>query len=256
MTKTFLQLIRRDLVIFRRVLRSRYIDTLTMFTTNIIVFGYIMPLLGVRGNYGIFIMISAVAAFGLFDVVNQATQLIADICGDRRISYNLTLPVSSNLAFASIGVAWGISSGIIAICILPVGLICVWNQFSYESFSFIKFIPMLIASNLFYGAFALTVTSLVRGMDVIAIVWCRIITPLWMFSGYFYAWKSVYNASHPLGILNLFNPFIYVMEGMRAAFLGPVEYIPFWISFLAVIASTLILGSFGIYRLKRRLDCI
>ena len=250
----FFQLVRRDLLVFRYEFKDKFIDTVFMLLTNVLIFGYVMTHLGLMGNYGEFILIGAIASFGFFEVIGRVGTLITDICGDRTISYTLTLPLPSWAVFSYIAVSWAICSSALAIPLFPIGKLILLSKFQLTHFSLLRFIPIFLITNLFFGFFALWITTLIKDIRQINTIWFRIVNPCFMFGGYFYPWKALYDVSPVFGTLNLINPFLYIMEGMRAAVLGQQGYLPFIVSFLALCIFTASFGLSGIKRLKKRLD--
>ena len=55
---------------------------------------------------------------------------------------------------------------------------------------------------------------------------------MFMFSGYFYSFDNLHKLSPIASYLNLINPVIYAVEGVRTAVLGQNGNIPFYIAFL------------------------
>lgn len=253
---TFFQLIRRDLLVFRYEFFNKLIDTITLLFTNLVIFGYVMTSLGLAQGYSSFLLVGAIAGFGFFEIIGRASMMIADITGDRSISYTLTLPLPTWVIFCYIAVAWGICSGILTICLFPIGKLILFNQFHFTYFSFLRFIPIFIVSNLFFGFFALWVASIIKEVSQINSIWFRIVNPFFMFGAYFYSWRDLYAVSPFFGKLNLINPFLYIMEGMRSAVLGPENYLPIWLSFIMLAFYTSLFGWHGIKRLRKRLDTV
>ena len=102
----FLQLVRREVVIFLKEYVSKFIDTGFVLITTIVVFGYFMVKSGLSGNYGAFILVGAAASFGLFEVIGRVSVLIADMTSDRVISNFLNLPISSGFVSATFSFAF------------------------------------------------------------------------------------------------------------------------------------------------------
>src|SRR5258708_5025254 len=98
----FLQLMQKDLLQFKRIYKEKLLDTGLLFFTNVIVFAYFLPQAGLGHNYGPFIMLGAIASFGLFDVVGHVSELIFDIEGPCAISYTLSMPIPSWIVFLQI----------------------------------------------------------------------------------------------------------------------------------------------------------
>jgi len=254
--RVFFELTKRDLRIFRHGFVSRYIDTVILFTTTLLIFGYLMTQMGLGIDYGPFVLVGGLASFGFFEIVGRCASLIGDLTGDRLISYNLTLPLSSRLILAQIAVSWALTSAIVAVAIFPYAKLLFWTRFDLSNISIWRTLLMLILANLFFGFFGLWIASIINKMERINMIWFRFVNPLFMFGGYFYSWETLYNAKHWLGYLNLINPFIYVMEGMRSAMLGSAGFLPFVMSFGILLLFTLFFGFDGIRRLRKRLDCV
>jgi ABC-2 type transport system permease protein len=249
-----IQLLRHDLLKYKREFWSKLFDTSFLLVTSVIVWGYFMPEL--RNGYGPFILISSIASFGFFDTVGKVNELITDIDGDRKISYTLTLPLPSWLVFVYIGVYWAINSALIAILLFPLGKLMLYNQFDLLKVSYVKLIPMYITINLFYGFFSLWLTSMLKKMTDLGVLWVRVINPIIMFGAFFYSWHSIYQLSPSIAIFDLINPLVYVMEGMRAAALGQEGFISYWICLPALWVYIIACAWHGTSRLQKRLDCV
>ncbi len=250
------QLLRRDLISYKRGFLGKLFDTAFLLFTNLVVFGYFMSQYGLGGSYGPFILIGAIATFGFFDVVGKVYELISDIEGERKISYTLTLPISSRMVFIYIAIYWAINSALITLPLFFVGKLILFEQFDLAKISLVRLIPMFITINLFYGFFSLWLSSILKNLGEVAALWIRVVNPLWMFGAYFYAWSAIYALSPMVAWIDLINPLVYVVEGMRAASLGQEGFIPFWICFCALWIFILIFSSSGIRRLQKRLDCV
>lgn len=250
------QLIKKDLVGFKRGYLQKALDTFLLLITNLIVFGYFMPHLGLRSDYGVFLLIGAVTTFGFFDIVGKISVLVEDMEGDKTISYLLTLPIPSYLVFVYIGLYWGINSALMSLIIFPMGKLILMSQVDFSTFSYFRLAVIYILSNLFFGFFSLWVASMFKSMSDLGHLWLRVINPMFMFGGYFFSWKAVYGFSPQVAYLLLINPMIYAVEGMRSATLNAGEYIPFWGSAFALLIFTIFFAWHGTVRMLKRLDCV
>lgn len=257
MSKTiFWQLLKRDLTIFLRSYWGKFIDTAIVFAVNVLVFGYFMKGEGLSDSYGPFLLIAAIGSFGLIEVVGKVGLFLNDIEGDRSISQILIMPIRSNLVFIYLVVFWAISSALLAILLFPLGKLLLWDRFDLSAISYVRLIPMFLTSSLFFGSFALWLSSVIPGMSSLNTLWLRYIVPIWMFGTYFFSWKTAYLLNPTIAYVLLINPIVYVLEGMRAAAFGQTGYIPFWICFFALWGFIVLLTTHGIGRLKRKLDCV
>ena len=252
----FLQFLKRDLLILKQEYISKFLDTAFIFFTNVIIFSYFMSKQGLTKEYGPFLMIGAIASFGLFEVVTKVSILNEDIAGDKTISFLLTLPLSSNALFCYMGIYWALQSAFFTIPLFFVGKLLLLTRFDIADISYWRLIIIYLTSNLFYGFFALWLTGIIKGSINLTSIFLRFINPLFMFGAYFYSWKDAFALDHLIGYLSFINPIVYIMEGMRSATLGSAGYLPFWITPLALWAFIFLLGWHGITRLKKRTDCI
>lgn len=252
----FFQFFKRDLLIMKEEYLSKFFDTCFVFFTNVIVFSYFMKNQGLSEEYGPFLMVGAIASFGLFEVVTKVSKLIEDIEGAKTISFLLTLPLSANALFIYTGVYYALYSALFTLPLFLFGKILLFNRFDLLDISYWRLVLIFLTSNLFYGFFALWLTGIIRGSGEITSIFLRFINPLFMFGAYFFTWQNAYALDHLIGYAILINPMVYVMEGIRSAALGNAGYIPFWITPLALWGFILLLGYLGIQKIKKRIDCV
>lgn len=252
----FFQLLKRSLLILKRDYWSKLFDTAFLFFTNVIVFSYFMGAQGLSEEYGPFLMVGAIASFGLFDVVAKVSELIGDIEGEKTISHLITLPLSSRTLFCFIAIFWAINAAVISFPLFFLGKILLFTRFNLSDISFIRLIPIFLTANLFYGFFALWLSAIVRGMGDLTSIFMRYINPIFMFGGYFYSWKNAFQLDHLIGYVSLLNPMVYIMEGMRSSVLGPSAYLPYWTTLIVLWGFIYLLGWHATKRLKIRIDCI
>ncbi len=253
---TIYALLARDFRVFKESFVGKFIDTCIMLSTTVIIFSYFLPSYGLTPGYGAFVLVGVIGSFGFFDVVGKVAEFVADLIGDRTISYTISLPLPSWLVFFYVGLSWALYSAIIGALLFPLGKLLLFSQFDLTKIHLGKFVLIYAVSNLFFGFFALWLASLLQKMSSLSHVAIRIINPMFMFGGYLYSWQSVYAMSPLGGYLSLLNPLIYVMEGMRAAILGQEGYLSFWVSFIVLTGFTLVFAMHAIVRLKKRLDCV
>lgn len=250
-----LQLLRKDLIVFKRELLVKFIDTVILLFTNVMAFGYLLPQAS-GSAYTAFFVVGAIGSFGFIEIVGKVGILLADIDGDRKIFHTLAMPMGTKMTFCYIAISWAITSTIMSSLLFPVGKLMTLTRWSWELMSVWRVIIMLITANLFFGFFALWLSSVVKGMMSLNSLWLRYIAPMWMFGGYVYSWQQAYSMSHVVGYISLANPMLYVMEGVRAAALGNANYLPFWVCVTVLWGFIFACGSQAIKKMKVKLDCI
>lgn len=245
-----------DLKLFREIIWNKVIDLFIWVACTLLIMGYVMPLLGLVADYGVFQLAGLVASAGLFEVFPSVMNLVSDFEGDRLISYQLILPVPSLLIFIKIITNYALNAIILGLCVVPMGKLVLWNQFDLTQINIVQFALMLIMSGIFYGVFILWITSLCKNVSKVGNVWMRFIFPIWFLGGFQFSWSVLYTLIPMLAYINLLNPMTYIMEGTRAALLGQTGYISVWFCIAALSMFIMIFSWIAIIRLKKRLDYV
>jgi ABC-2 type transport system permease protein len=248
------QFTRKELYLSFKGFKSDLLDNLISFANWVVVFGYFMPS-AARNDLGSLILVGAIASFGFFGIIWRATILAQDIT-DKKVNAYLILPMPSSYVFIGTVISWSIYAATITLCLFPIGKLILWNQLDVSHLSILKCIVIFALSHVFYGFFALWVSSLVTNLRSTGWLWSRVVNPLFMFSGFFYTWKEAYAMSPWIGGLNLVNPLLYILEATKVSFFGPEGYLPYWLSILAVALYTTFFAIDGVRRFKKRIDYV
>ncbi len=254
--QTFWALVQRDMAVFWPTWTDRFINAIIWSSLLLVVFEYVMPSMGLQG-LGAFMACGAIATWGFFEVTENIAKFIADLEGPRSISYYLTLPIPQWMVFARLAVTNALQAMFISILFLPLfKLLLLRGALPLNNFSFGKFIAIFIMIHLFYGFFSLYIAARMKSLNEIGNVWLRVVYPLWWMGCFQFSWKALQAVSPRMAQINLLNPIVYGMEGMRSAILGPEAYLNFWVCCGMLILFTAIAGFVGIKKLKARLDCL
>ena len=254
--KTLLALLQQVFFTSKQRILSRNLDAIFWVSTQIIASQYLLPLFGVQASFGTFIFVGLFSVWPLFEVVTQAGNFIADIHGNNKISYELTLPINQSLIFLKFGLETVICSLLGSVVILPMGMLILGKHLSFEHTNWFYFIIMLLLTHIFYGAITMFMTSITPSVDYLTSIRSRYMFPLWFLGGYQTIWSVIYHKVPWVGALLLLNPITYTMEGLRASILGQQGYIPLWINIVALLGFSTLFAYLGIRILKRRLDCL
>ena len=249
-------MLRVDILTFIPTIKDRLIDLFIYASISVVVMGYLLTGFGMREDFGMFTASTLAVVSCIFEVFPRAIGIIMDLLGNKVITYDVTLPLPSWLAIARIGIADSMKAFFQGCFALPFGLLFVFHQFNPAQFSFVYFILMLAVSALFFGFFGLFLASLATEVHKLDSMWMRVIFPMLFLGGMQFTWQILYAKSPLCAYLALANPFLYAMEGMRAAVLGQAGSLPFWYCFVAVLISALLCGWIGVRRMMRRLDCV
>ncbi len=255
--KIFGWLIARDMRVLKTDFLNNVIDAMIVPATFIIIAGYILPYLGMPESYGAFMIVSSMV-FMAYSTTNWrgSSNLVADIEGDRAVSYELTLPLPSWMVFVKFACVYALNAIFINTFTLPMGKLLLWNKFDLSQMSFLKFVPMYLLVTLFFGFYSLWTASWVEGMRGFVRFWLRFGSQLLFFSGFQFPWLVLNKALPLFSYINLLNPFVYAFEGTRAAVLGQEGSISYWVCLLVLIIYTGAFAYLANRNFKKRLDCL
>ncbi len=253
--KTFLTLICRDLFLFRNLIKDRVINITVWATCMLLVFSNIMPQLGLRSDYDIFFASSSICLWGLFDVIDNVNIIVTDLEGDSFIIYCLTLPISSTMLLLQMVISSVIRSTIQASLVLTFLKIALWNKWNLSLVYWPKFVLMLLVINLFYGFFMILLASGAQKAKI-SNIRRRYIVPLWLIGCYQFPWFSLQKVLPTVAYIDLLNPVVYCMEGMRSVLVGQEGSLNFWYSIGALLCFSILMGIIGFKRMKKRLNCL
>lgn len=239
-------------------LRPVVINTFMWSSPILITTTFFMPRFGIAENYALFLLPAMSMSWGFFDIMGNATALISDITGEKKISYELVLPVPQWAVFFKIGLGNAWKSFIPSCVILAWGLsfLYITKGLVPVHISFVKVFIILIAANLFHGFFGLLAASYMPTVSDIRHLWMRFLMPLWWVGGFQCNWAAMNSVSTTFGRIMLLDPLMYLMELARAAVLGQEGFLPFWISLFVLLSITAFSAFIALRRFRRRLDCL
>ncbi|HBS48406.1 TPA: hypothetical protein DEO28_00175 [Candidatus Dependentiae bacterium] len=255
-SKVLYQLLKTDMIIFKKNIIGNAIDTSIWVTITLVATAYVFPHLGMNQSYGAFMAISLIGSCGVFEVWPTTATLISDITGEQTISYALTLPTPTAIIWIKYAISAAIKSMINALIILPLSKIILGSRLPLDNFVFWKFILIYVSISLFTSFFAVFMTSIVKNMETMRSVWLRTLFPMWFLGSSQFPWYALHTFNIKVAYLMLLNPFTYLMEGIHAATFANQNFLPFWICLLLIWFWIIIFGFVGISRLKKRLDSV
>jgi ABC-2 type transport system permease protein len=243
----FLALLRRDLVVASRHAVFILISTLTQPILVILVFGNILPRLGlVAPTFGTVmvpgLMAIAILMAGVQGVLIPLTQ---DLSGSREVDERLLAPigvlgvsVERIVAGAIHAAAAGLVAGPAMILLMHgVGIGDIQPRWSL-------LLPLVAACGLLSAAFGLTLGTRVQPRFA-GLLFAVVLGPMMLFGCAYYPWASL-SVIGPLQYLFLLNPLTFVSEAMRLAVTpdGPHMPLPLllfgllgWLALLALVGA-------------------
>ncbi len=252
----FLKLLKTRLVVAHHYLATKIINVFVWSTCSLVVFGYVMQLYGLIGDFGVFMLAGIVATVGLMEIYYNVAAMIMDFEGERSIEYYLTLPAKSSLVLMSIICTYAYVGMILSTFILLLGKIIFFTQLDFSNIAWGKLLLITLLGHFFYGISSLAIAAYIGKTAKLGTVWSRFLFPLWYLGGFQFSWLTIYKANATFSYILLINPIFYLVEGTRAAIMGQEGYISWWICIAALLAFTLILWGLAKYFMKKRLDCV
>lgn len=253
---TCFNLVRRDMHVFWPTFFDRFINGTIWVVLTVIIFQYVFPQMGMSQDYAVFMACANCMSWGFFEVMGNVARLVGDLIGPKAIEYDLTLPLPQWLVFTRLAISNALQAMAIALFILPISKLVLWEQFNFAQVSFGKFAVIFVLGNMFYGFFSLWLASITKNMDAINNVWMRVVFPLWWVGGYQFSWGTMNKMAPRFAKVCLLNPLVYSFEGIRAAILGQEGFINVWYCAGALILASIVVGYIGTRRMMARLDCL
>jgi ABC-2 type transport system permease protein len=223
----FLALLRRDLVVASRNAALLIFSTLTQPILVILVFGNILPRLGlVAANFGT-IMVPGLMAIAILmaGVQGVLIPLVQDLSGSREVDERLLAPIAVFGVSAGRIVAGAIhaaTAGLVAgpamiLLMHGVGLGDVRPQWGL-------LLPLVALSGLLSAAFGLTLGTNVQPRFS-GLLFAVVLGPMMLFGCAYYPWAQL-RAIGPFQYLFLLNPLTFMSEAMRLAVTPEAPHMP------------------------------
>lgn len=252
----FKQLMRMKLTNILSTITNKLINFYIWAGCSMLVSGYLMQAFGLSKDYGAFQLGGILASVGLFELYGNAISFVADIEGDRTISYYLTLPGSVLTVLCSYICYYLFITVSMCLAVLPLAKLILLDRFVLANICWTKLIFFTLLINLVFATATILLSALVPAMDKFDILWIRFIFPLWFLGGFSFSWISIYQKIPVLSYIMLLNPITYTTDGIRNSLLGSNSCIPFWISCTVLIFLEILIGYFAYKALKKRLDFV
>jgi ABC-type polysaccharide/polyol phosphate export permease len=254
--KTLQALLLADFVIFKKEYLNKIINVMIVTSTQILVTVHILPYFGLRPDFGLFMLGAWLSSYPLWEGYPMIANLISDISGEKKITYELLLPIPSSIVFLRLIISFALQSIATSILIIPLGKLFLPVQFDFSNVSWIACIVMFFVNSIFIGSFSIFVVSMIRHISSLEAAWQRFIFPLWFLGGFEFSWVAFHAIFPKASYLLLFNPIIYSNEGFRHALLQDESFIPTKICVIVLFLFASFFAIVGFKRLKKRLDFI
>jgi ABC-2 type transport system permease protein len=251
----FLALLTRDLKVLKRRLNNLIIDGLILVSVTVLIFGYLLPLLGMPTTLIAPIFLGNSLSFFLASLgYNFATRMVYDLKFDRFIDYFLTLPLPKRWLFAYFITSFIIESSIVTLPLVTLGIVLLGKNFGPINGNFITFLAVYFLVLLFWALFFLGSSFTCSYQWFKSNMWARRIMPLFVLSSAFFTFKTITTFMPTMSTIMLCNPLTYVVEGLRAALLGGSDYLPLPTCLVGIFIAIILMSLRLHYGIHKQLD--
>lgn len=242
--RAFTAILMRDLRVMRREFLIVGLRSVVQPLLLVFVFAYVMPAIGrpigggqQAGSFATILLPGVIASTMLITgVVSVMSPLLMELAYTKKIEDRLLAPLPAwSIAVEKVitGAIQSLVTGAIvfplALVIHPGGLAPAIDLHRWPLLLAVAIPGALFAATV--GLFFGTIADARRGPSLIAVG----LLPVTMLGCVYYPWRALH-AIHWLQAATLFNPLVYLSEGLRASLTPGVPHLPIW-SILAVLGG-------------------
>ncbi len=134
---------------------------------------------------------------------------------------------------------------IAALLVIPMAYYIPANPVVAHVSSWFLLALVLLLASLLAGALGLVIGSTVNPKQI-GLVFSILVVPITFLGCVYYPWMGLFNHIRWLSIAVLFNPIVYMSEGLRAAVTPGIEHMPWWAILIALVFFAAALGRWGL----------
>jgi ABC-2 type transport system permease protein len=245
-------LLRRDVRVARSELPFFLVRTTMQPLLFIIVFGYLMPKMGLlKGSYGTTLLPGILAvSLATSAIQSVALPMVQDFGWTKEIEDRLLAPIPTWMVAAEKILAGVLQGVIAALFVLPIGRLIMGP---IANLTFAHGGEVLAITIL--GATAFSALGMWLGTGIapqqIGLMFSVIIAPMLFFGCAYYPWRGL-DAVPVIKYLVLVNPLVYVAEGMRGALTPEVPHMPIPVAVGALVLVAAFFWTMGLRSFRAR----
>lgn len=249
----FLALLRRDIHVALRNAPVLVTGTLMQPVLVVLVFGNILPRLGLVAPEFRTVMVPGLMAITVLmaGVQGILLPLAGDLSGTREIEERLLAPLSAfGVALEKIaaGAIHASAAGLVA---LPL-MILLMHQVSGVDVRprWAILLPLVLLSGVLSASFGLNLGTRIEARFA-GLLFAVLLGPMMLFGCAYYPWASL-TAIGALQYLFLVNPLVFISEAMRMAVTPEIPHMPAWLILTGLLGYTLLFLLAGSKAFERR----
>jgi ABC-2 type transport system permease protein len=250
--RVFLALLMRDVIVVRRELPFFLLRTAMQPLLFTIVFGFLMPRMGlVQRGYSAALLPGVLAvSLALAAVQSVALQMVADFGFTKEIEDRLLAPIPTWLVALEKVVSGTIQGTIAASIVLPLARLIMGPipGLSPEHIGLVVLVTVFGA--LTFSVMGLFLGSVIEGQQI-GLLFGIVVAPMIMFGCAYYPWRGL-EAVPVMKYAVLVNPLTYVSEGLRAVLTPQQPHMPIGMVLGALAILTLFFWRLGLRSFLKR----
>ena len=249
----FLALLRRDLLVSSRNAFPLLMATLTQPILVVLVFGNILPRLGLVADQFRTVMVPGLMSITMLmaGVQGVLMPLVTDLSGSREVDERLLAPLSVGAVAAEKIVAGAIHAGLAGLLALPAMMVLMHQVAGVEVHPhWLKLAPMVVMCGLLSASFGMTIGARVQPRFS-GLLFAVILGPMMLFGCAYYPYASL-SVLGPFQYLFLLNPLVFMSEAMRFAVTPNVPHMPMALLLGGLAGCTLGFGWLGARTFEKR----
>lgn len=257
--KIFYYFLCRDFYTFKsRILTHVINNSLIYPVLYSLLFGYIQPNIyfGIHSQMqGSALFIGQILIILLVFANTVNIMVLFDLENTRFTEYQITLLpprifLIERIFFASL------LTFMIAVPFFPVAKLVLRDSFITSNASWISAYIILYLGSLCCSAYTMFAACLIPSSRKLRTFWMRVNFPLLTFGGLFVPWIASLKLSKILGLVMLFDPLLYITEGLRAAILQNPDYLPVELCIGMLLAFSIFFTLLSWHFFKKKVDHI
>jgi len=222
-------------------------------TLTLAVATFVFPLLGLK-NFGVLQIASVIITVIGFEIYWQLFNTTDELCQKGHLYYLFMLPIPTSWIFAQKTVFYTLNGAILAVSMIPMGKILLWNELNLAAISWTKLLLAIFSMSFFFACFLIMLASIAKKTEDVDHLFMRLLFPLWLIGGFQFTWLTLFKLNKFVACAALVSPYIYATEAARAAILGQVGFIPFPICICTLNFCGFAFAWIGYKRLQKKLE--
>jgi ABC-2 type transport system permease protein len=223
----FLALLRRDLTVAGRNALPLLMATLTQPILVVLVFGNILPRLGLVAQEFRTVMVPGLMSITMMmaGVQGVLMPLAADLSGTREVDERLLAPITVFGVAVEKVVAGAMHAAVAGLIALPAMTFLMHRVTGVEVHPrWAVLLPLVAMAGLLSASFGLTLGTRVQPRFA-GLLFAVVLGPMMLFGCAYYPWAAL-NVMGPLQYVFLLNPLVFMSEAMRLAVTPDVAHMP------------------------------